>query len=183
MFAQLGESVAVARNAGDILAVYLIYNGRFFLMGSPASVARLSLHALSESIALAKRHLDFGIATLPGASVEYHKQPELVPPPWLQQLEQPEPAHRSRPTVPLARLHLPVSALQQMLQLPPDYDIRRLAIEDGGLAVYCLTPECQEMSVTWGQPVIQAEYQTEERDGASWRRLLSVAVEPAKEQR
>lgn len=184
---QLNEAWAVAWNAAGIPTVYLNYHGRYYPLGSPASVARLSLGALAESVALAKRHSECGYETLPATwtgSMEmitpgYNGQAG-EPPLWLQQLEAPLPTRARRPTVPLACLRVPLSVLHQMLQLPADYALNHAEIEDGTLHVYCQTPECATMSATHlsGHPVLHADYQVEERNGVSWRSLVAIAVEP-----
>ncbi len=214
MLRQLNESWAVARNAYDTLTVYLLYGGRFFMLGSPASVAGLSLGALAEAVALAKRHVELGSVTLPTYATEYRPTPpeylgvppiapapDIVPS-WLQQLEATttgRPAadmppdvplleqymhhypttwgeSQQRATVPLARLSVPTPVLKQLLQLPDDWSIKQVSIEEGELCVYCLTPECAWLEAANGMPVIAADYQVEERDCRPWRSPISLLV-------
>jgi hypothetical protein len=189
---QLNEAWAVAWNAAGIPTVYLYYHSRYYPLGSPASVARLSLGALGETIALAKRQSECGYEMLPTGTTTCmeigtpgygaytsNTQAELEPPVWLQELQAPLPVRASRPTVPLACLCLPLSVLHQLLQLPPDYVLNYADVEDGTLHVYCRTPECTAMGATQlsGHPAIHVDYQVEERDGKQWRSLVSIAVE------
>ncbi len=185
----LNESWAVAWNAHGVGTVYLQYRQRFYPLGCLESVASLDLGVLGEAIALAKRHSEIGYDRLPAGSTERMEivtpgygqgmQAELEPPLWLQQLESPVQPRIPRHTVPLARLRVPTSALHQLLQLPADYHIKQVAMEEDVLCVYCLTPECVAMDTTPSNPTIHADYQVEERDGVSWRSLVSITVEPA----
>lgn len=198
-FRQLRESLAIARNVSGAVTVYLLYRARFYPLGSPASVASLSLHALTEAIALAKRHSEFGrelpdgemyitasgygpgpVITQADTGLSSLFEPIHESPPWLQELQPVAPRPAPRHTVPLARLALPLSVLQQILQLPADYLVKQVAVEEDTLSIYCLTPECRTMEVpASGNPIMHADYRLEDRDGRQWRSLLSVQVESA----
>ena len=190
LFRQLHESYMIARNATGSLIVWLLYRGRFYALGSPGSIAYLSHEALSETIAMAKRHEMLGYEQLTNATpvatggaetgelTVAPPAPLPVPPEWLQNLRPQRPVPRH--TVPQARLQLPVAVLQQLLQLPAGYQVKQVAVEEDGLHIYCLTPECAAMDASQmsGNPVLHADYQLEERDGRQWRALVSVRVEP-----